>query len=228
MIILPHTPVSPDVLALRRFVFTEALPVVAVQAHGNEDRHGFRQRHGDPDPRHAQDLGEDQDEGHHQDEGPQRGDQRRDETVAQGREVAGEEHVQADEQEYRAEELEAVPGQGEHAAAVHEQADDARPAEKGNGQDQHGADGDGDEAVASGLPDFGVISGARVVAHHRRGGHGDSHINGDKEVVDVHDNRHRRDAVFPEKPHDNQVEQESGNSRGHFREHLTAAVGTGF
>lgn len=77
---------------------------------GDENRHGFRQRHGDPDPGHAQDLGEDQDEGHHQDEGPQRGDQRRDEAVAQGREVAGEENVQADEQEYRAEELEAVPG----------------------------------------------------------------------------------------------------------------------
>lgn len=195
---------------------------------GDENRHGFRQRHGDPDPRHAQEFWEDQDEDHHQDEGPQRGDQCRDEAVAQGREVAGEEHVQADEQEYRAEELEAVPGQGEHAAAVHEQADDARPAEKGNGQDQHGADGDGDEAVAGGLPDFGVVSGACVVAHHRRGGHGDSHINGDKEIVDVHYNRHRRDAVFPEITHDDQIEQESGNSRGHFREHLTAAVGTGF
>lgn len=173
---------------------------------GDENRHGFRQRHGDPDPRHAQEFWEDQDEDHHQDEGPQRGDQRRDEAVAQGREVAGEEHVQADEQEYRAEELEAVPGQGEHAAAVHEQADDARPAEKGNGQNQHGADGDGDETVAGGLPDFGVVSGARVVAHHRGGGHGDSHINGDKEIVDVHYNRHRRDAVFPEIPHDDQVE----------------------
>ena len=77
---------------------------------GDENRHSFRQRHGDPDPRHTQEFWEDQDEGHHQDEGPQRGDQRRDETVAQGREVAGEEHVQADEQEYRAEELEAAPG----------------------------------------------------------------------------------------------------------------------
>lgn len=96
--------------ALRCFIFTEAFPVVAVQVNGDEDRHSFRQRHGDPDPGHAQDLGEDQDEDHHQDEGPQRGDQRRDEAVAQGREVAGEEHVQADEQEYRAEELEAVPG----------------------------------------------------------------------------------------------------------------------
>ena len=53
-------------------------------------------------------------------------------------------------------------------------------------------------------------------------------INGDKEVVDVHDNRHRRDSVFPEIPHDDQVEQERGNSRGHFREQLTAAVGAGF
>lgn len=173
---------------------------------GDENRHGFRQRHGNPDPRHAQEFWEDQDEGHHQDEGPKRGDQRRNEAVAQGREVAGEEHVQADEQEYRAEELEAVPGQGEHAAAVHEQADDARPAEKGNGQNQHGADGDGDETVAGGLPDFGVVSSARVVTHHRGGGHGDSHINGDKEIVDVHYNRHRRDAVFPEIPHDDQVE----------------------
>ena len=208
--------------------FTEALAVGTIQVDGDENRHSFRQRHGDPDPRHAQEFGKDQDEDHHQDEGPQRGDQCRDEAVAQGREVAGEEHVQADEQEYRAEELEAVPGQGEHAAAVHEQADDARPAEKGNGQNQHGADGDGDETVAGGLPDFCVVSGARVVAHHRGGGHGDSHINGDKEIVDVHDNRHRRDAVFPEIPHDDQVEQERGNSRGHFREHLTAAVGAGF
>lgn len=195
---------------------------------GDENRHGFRQRHGNPDPRHAQEFWEDQDEGHHQNEGSQRRDQGGDEAVAQGREVTGEEYVQADEQEYRAEELEAVPGQGEHAAAIHEQADDARPAEKGNGQNQHGADGDGDETVSGGLPDFGVISGARVVAHHRGGGHGDSHINGDKEIVDVHYNRHRRDAVFPEIPHDDQVEQESGNSRGHFREHLTAAVGAGF
>ena len=214
--------------ALRRFIFTETLAVGTVQADGDENRHGFRQRHGNPDPRHAQEFWEDQDEGHHQDEGPKRGDQRRNEAVAQGREVAGEEHVQADEQEYWAEELEAVPGQGEHAAAVHEQADDARPAKKGNSQNQHGADGDGDETVSGGLPDFGVVSGARVVAHHRGGGHGDSHINGDKEIVDVHYNRHRRDAVFPEIPHDNQVEQKSGNSRGHFREHLTAAVGAGF
>ena len=228
MIILPQDSVSPDVSALRRFIFTEALAVGTIQVDGDENRHGFRQRHGDPDPRHAQEFWEDQDEDHHQDEGPQRGDQRRDEAVAQGREVAGEEHVQADEQEYRAEELEAVPGQGEHAAAVHEQANDARPAEKGNGQDQHGADGDGDEAVAGGLPDFGVVSGARVVAHHRSGSHSDSHINRDKEIVNIHDDCHRCDAVFPEIFHDDQVEQESGNSRGHFREHLTAAVGTGF
>lgn len=214
--------------ALRRFIFTEALAVGTIQVDGDENRHSFRQRHGDPDPRHAQEFREHQDEGHHQDEGPQRGDQRRDEAIAQGREVTGEEHVQADEQEYRAEELEAIPCQGEHAAAVHEQADDARPAEKGNGQDQHGADGDGDEAVAGGLPDFGVVSGTRVVAHHRSGGHGNSHINRDKEVVNIHDDCHRRDAVFPEIFHDDQVEQESGNSRRHFREHLTAAVGTGF
>ena len=73
-----------------------------------------------------------------------------------------------------------------------------------------------------------MVSGARVVAHHRCGSHGDSHINRDKEVVDVHDDRHRRDAVFPEIPHDDQVEQECGNSRGHFREHLTGAVRAGF
>lgn len=228
MIILPQDSASPDVSALCRFIFTEALAVGTIQVDGDENRHSFRQRHGDPDPRHTQEFWEDQDEGHHQDEGPQRGDQRRNEAVAQGREVAGEEHVQADEQEYRAEELEAVPGQGEHAAAVHEQADDARPAKKGNSQNQHGADGDGDETVSGGLPDFGVVSGARVVAHHRRGGNGDSHINGNKEIVDVHYYRHRRDAVFPEIPHDDQVEQESGNSRGHFREHLTAAVGARF
>lgn len=125
-----ESPISPDVSALCRLVLSETLAVGTVQAHGDENRHGFRQRHGDPDPGHAQELGEDQDEGHHQDEGPQRGDQRRDEAVAQGRKIAGEKHVQADEQEYRAEEFEAVPGQGEHAAAVHEQADDARPVEK--------------------------------------------------------------------------------------------------
>ena len=50
-----------------------------------------------------------------------------------------------------------------------------------------------------------MISGTDVVADNRSYGNSDSHIKGDEEVVDVHDDCDCRNSVFSKKFHDDKV-----------------------
>lgn len=50
-----------------------------------------------------------------------------------------------------------------------------------------------------------MISGTGIVADDRCGGNSDSHIKGDEEVVDVHDDCNCCNSVFSKKFHDDKV-----------------------
>ena len=204
------------------------LPVGAVQIQGDENGHDFRKGHGQPDAGgDADDPGKDQDKRHHQDQGPQRGDQRRDRAVPQCGKIAGEEHVPADEQKHGAEQLERLPGQVKYMAVLHKQMDDRLPQQQRDGRNEDGADADGQEAVTGGLPDLFMVPGAHIVADDGGGGHGDAHIKGDKEIVDIHNDGDSRHPVLAEVLEHDHVKEEGGNAGGHLRQHLAAAVGAG-
>ena len=98
--------------------------MAAVERNSDEDGHSLRQRHGQPDAVYVDDPGEDQDEHDDEDQRAQRGNERGNEAVSKRCEIPGEKDIQADEQEDRAEQLQALPCQVKDMAAAHKQVDD--------------------------------------------------------------------------------------------------------
>ena len=74
---------------------------------------------------------------------------------------------------------------------------------------------------------FFFISRTDIIADHRRSGDGDSHIEGNEEIVNIHDDGYSGDAIFTKEFHDDQIKQKCGDSCGHLRQHFTASVGAG-
>lgn len=97
-----------------------------------------------------------------------------------------------------------------------------------DGHNQHRADCDGNEAVTSRFSDFSVVFKTDVIADDWSGCNGNAHVKGNEEVVDVHDNRHRRDAVLAKVPHDDEIKKQRRDSGGHFCQHFAASVRAGF
>ena len=88
-----------------------------------------------------------------------------------------------------------------------EEVDERLPEAERDGHDDHGSESDGPEAVAQRLPDLRGISGADVKAHDRCGRHGDAHVKRDEEVVEIHDDRDRRDPVLTIMLEDDDIKQ---------------------
>ena len=112
-------------------------------------------------------------------------------------------------------------------AGAGEEVDERLAEAERDGHDDHGGEGDGQEAVAQRLPDLHRITGADIEAHDRCGRHRDAHVKRDEEVVEIHDDRDRRDPVLAIMLKDDDIEQKSRDAGRHLGEHLTAAVRAG-